>query len=129
VSVCLASNEQISVHHRSDSPTIGIRAYGLKWCLILLKNKSCQNCVLTIPLCRGGRDEHTGENRVKIGHRTWLHAPTSRLATRADACHASSSLGWADPTRIPDEPTHMTDSDKDDIIMSSACIVDMPCQR
>jgi hypothetical protein len=34
------------------------------------KNKSSQNGVLTIPLCRGGRDEATGENGVKIGRRT-----------------------------------------------------------
>jgi hypothetical protein len=53
-----------------ESPTIGIRADGLKWCLILLKNENCQNCVLTIPLCRGGRDEATGENGVKIERRT-----------------------------------------------------------
>jgi hypothetical protein len=72
----LPSVEQLSEHPRSEhggagnSPTIGIRAYGLKGCLILLKNESCQNCVLTIPLCRGGRDEATGENGVKIGRRT-----------------------------------------------------------
>jgi hypothetical protein len=47
-----------------ETPTIGIRADGLKGCLILLKNESFQNCVLTIPLCRGGRDEATVENRV-----------------------------------------------------------------
>jgi hypothetical protein len=66
VSVCFTSYEQISVHYRSESPIIGIRAYGLKGCLILLKNESCQNYVLTIPLCRGGRDEATVENRVEI---------------------------------------------------------------
>jgi len=72
----LPSYEQISKHPRSahggagNSPTIGIRAHGLKGCLILLKNKSCQTGVLTIPLYRGGRDEATGENSVKIGRRT-----------------------------------------------------------
>jgi hypothetical protein len=45
------------------------------------------------------------------------------------ACHASSSLGWTDPTRMPDDRTHVTDLDKDDIIMASACTVGMPCQR
>jgi hypothetical protein len=59
-----------------DSPTIGIRAHGLKGCLILLKNKSCQNCVLTIPLYRGGRDEATVENRVEIGRQKRPHAPS-----------------------------------------------------
>ena len=73
-----------------ESPTIGIRADGLKWCLILLKNENCQNCVLTIPLCRGGRDEATGENGVKIGRRTWPHSPS--LSGKASA-HASSSPG------------------------------------
>jgi hypothetical protein len=62
-----------------NTPTIGIRAHGLKGCLILLKNESCQNCVLTIPLCRGGRDEATVENRVEIGRRKRLHA-----SSRAD---------------------------------------------
>jgi len=57
-----------------ESPTIGIRAHGLKGCLILLKNESCQNCVLIIPLCRGGRDEATVENRVEIGRLKPPHA-------------------------------------------------------
>jgi hypothetical protein len=50
----------------TESPTIGIRAHGLKGCLILLKNESCQNYILTIPLCRGGTNEATVENRVEI---------------------------------------------------------------
>jgi hypothetical protein len=45
-----------------------------KGCLILLKNESCHNCVLIIPLCRGGRDEATVENRVEIGRRKPPHA-------------------------------------------------------
>ena len=57
-----------------ETPTIGIRAHGLKGCLILLKNESCQNCVLTIPLCRGGRDEATVESRVEIGRQKPPHA-------------------------------------------------------
>jgi len=100
-------------------PTIGIRAHGLKR-LILLKNESCQNCVLTIPLFRGEKDEATVENRVEIGGRKRLHAPTGWLATRTDArhtSHASSSPRWADPTRIPDDPTHVPDPDEYDIIM------------
>jgi len=78
----LPSDEQLSVHPRSshggcqNSPTIGIRADGLKGCLILLKNESCQNCVLTIPLCRAGRDEATVENRVEIERRKRPHAPS-----------------------------------------------------
>ena len=59
-----------------ESPTIGIRADGLKWCLILLKNENCQNYVLTIPLCRGGRDEVTVENRVEIGRQKRPYAPS-----------------------------------------------------
>jgi hypothetical protein len=49
------------------------------------------------------------------------HAPARWLATRTDAphtSHASSSPGWADPTRILVDPTHVADSDKDDIIMT-----------
>jgi hypothetical protein len=77
----LPSVEQISEHPRSahgesEFPTIGIRAHGLKGCLILLKNEICQNCVLTIPLCRGGRDEATVENRVEIRRRKPPHAPS-----------------------------------------------------
>ena len=34
------------------------------------------------------------------------------------ARHASSSPGWADPTRIPDDPTHVADPDKDDVSMA-----------
>jgi len=97
----------------TESPTIGIRAHGLKGCLILLKNGSCQNCVLTIPLCRGGRDEATVENHVEIGRRKRQHAPA----------YASSSPGWADPTRIPDDPTHVPDPHEYDVIMTSACHV------
>ena len=40
------------------------------------KNESCQNYVLTIPLCKGGRGDATGENGVKIRRRTWPHALT-----------------------------------------------------
>jgi hypothetical protein len=122
----LPSVEQLSVHPRSalgvpEPPTTGIRAHGLKGCLILLKNESCQNYVLTIPLCRGGRDEATVENRVEIRGRKRHHAPTRLLPTRTDArhaSHASSSPGWADPTRIPDDPTHVPDPDNDDVIMA-----------
>ena len=49
----------------------------------LLKNKSCHNCVLTIPSCREGRDEATGENSVKIGRRKWPHSPS--LSGKASA--------------------------------------------
>ena len=55
----------------------------------LLKNKSCQNCVLTIPLCRGGRDEATGENGVKIGRRKT--AARAGEETAQSACHVSAS--------------------------------------
>ena len=47
------------------------------------KNESCQNDVLTIPLCRGGWDEHTGENDKKFRRRTWLHASARCQPTRA----------------------------------------------
>jgi hypothetical protein len=116
--VCFTSYEQISVHHRSESPTIGIRAHGIKGCLILLKNEICQNCVFTIQLCRGGRDQATVENDVEIGRRNRHHAASRAGEVAGHASHASSSPGWADPTRIPDGPTHMPDPDKDDIIMT-----------
>jgi hypothetical protein len=50
--------------------------------------------------------------------RTRHHAPARRLSTRTDTPHAFSSLGWADLTRIPDDPTHVTNPDKDDISMT-----------
>jgi hypothetical protein len=87
----------------------------------LLKNESCQNCVLTIPMCIGGRDEATGENRIEIGHRKRPHAPARWLATRTDArhtSHASSSPGWADSTQIPVDLNHVADPDKDDVSMA-----------
>jgi len=86
----------------------------------LLKNESCQNGVFTIPLCRGGRDEATGENGVEIERRTCPHAPLRWLSPRADApfaWHASSSPGWADPIRIPVNPIRMPDPDNDDFSM------------
>jgi hypothetical protein len=65
-------------------------------------------------------------SKSDVGHaRTHPHAPTRWLSTRADVPHASSSPGWADPTRIPDDPTHKTDSDKDDVIVTSSCTVGM----
>ena len=53
---------------------------------------------------------------IKNG-RTRHHAPARRLSTRTDTPHAFSSLGWADLTRILDDPTHVTNPDKDDISM------------
>ena len=136
--MCLASFEQLSVHHRSaygepDSPTIGIRAHGLKGCLILLKNKSCQTGVLTIPLYRGGRDEATGENGVKIGRRTWPHSPS--LSGRAFA-HARrraphvffARMGWPYPNTSWPDPHGWPGYEwrQHDIIVMSACTVGMP---
>jgi len=93
-----------------NPPTISIRAHGLKGCLILLKNESCQNCILTIPLCRWGRDEATGENRVKIGRRNSPHAPSRvgevtahahRLAPRVTRVFFTR-MSWPNPnTRWP----------------------------
>jgi hypothetical protein len=86
-------------------------------------------------VCRGGRDEVTDENNVEIGCRKRPHTPSmpvKLLATRTDArhaAHASSSPGWADPTRMPDDLTHVPNPDKDDVTMTPACTVDMPCQR
>jgi hypothetical protein len=59
---------------------------------------------------------------------TRRHTPARLLPTRTDArhaSHASSSPGWADPTRIPDNPTHVPDPDKDDVIMMPVHIVSM----
>jgi len=83
----------------------------------LLKNESCQNFVLTISLCGGGIDEYTGENGAKIRRQKWPYAP--------HACHTSSSPGWANLTRIPDDLTDVTNPDggwrHHDVIMLSAC--------
>jgi len=61
-------------------------------------------------------------SKSDVGHGcTRPHARASRLATCADAphaCHVSSSPGWANLTRIPNDLTHVADSDKDDIIMT-----------
>jgi hypothetical protein len=77
----------------------------------LLKNVSCQNGVLTIPMFRGGRDEATGENRIKIGRRKQPHAP-SRASKVAGHAHRRAPrvtrvffarMGWPNPnTRWPD---------------------------
>ena len=99
------SNYQYTPGPRMGVPEFPNNWYQSTWfkgCLILLKNESCQNCVLTIPLCRGGRDEATVENRVEIGRRKPLHAPERRLPTRTDArhaSHASSSPERRLPTR------------------------------
>jgi len=54
-----------------------------------------------------------------VGHgRMRHHATVSRLPMRADAPHASSSPEWADPTRKPDDLIHVTNLDKDDVIMT-----------
>jgi len=120
----------------TESLTIGIRAHGLKGCLILLKNESCQNCVLTIPLCRGGRDEATGKNGVKIGRRTWSHSPS--LSGRAFA-HARrraprvprvffARMGWPNPNTSWPDPHGWLGYEwrQHDIIVMSACTVGMP---
>jgi hypothetical protein len=60
--------------------------------------------------------------------RTRHHAPARRLPTRTDARHAShesSPPGWADPTRIPDDPTYVPDPEKDDVIMTPVYTVSM----
>jgi hypothetical protein len=54
-------------------------------------------------------------SKSDVGHGRTLH---HSLADAPHACHASSSPGWVDPTRIPADPTHVTDSDKDDISMT-----------
>jgi len=69
-------------------------------------------------MCIGGRDEATGENRIKIGRQKRPHAPARWLATRTDARHTSSSPGWADSTRIPVDLNHVADPDKDDVSMT-----------
>jgi len=64
--------------------------------------------------------------------RTRHHAPERRLPTRPDArhaSHASSSPWWADPTRIPDDPTHVPDPDKDDVIMTPVYTVSVQSAR
>jgi len=58
-------------------------------------------------------------SKSDVGHgRTLHHSPAVRLPTRADAPHASSSPEWADPTRIPVDPTHMADPDMNDVSMT-----------
>jgi hypothetical protein len=114
-----------TVPHGEKSPT---NWYQSLWFIssvwFLLKNESCQNGVLNIPLWRAGRDEHTAENDTKFWRGALPHAPTraDEKATyehrHAQAPHASSSPGWADTTRIPVDPTHVADPDKDDVSMT-----------
>jgi hypothetical protein len=67
---------------------------------------------------------------LDVGHGcTRRQGVSPRAQTRPHACHASSLPGWLDPTRIPNDSTHVTNPDKDDVIMASACTVGMPCQR
>jgi hypothetical protein len=142
--VCLASYGQLSEHHRSAHGGVGIpnnwyQSHGLKGCLILLKNESCRNCVLTIPLCRGGRDEATVENRVEIGRRKWPHAP-SRSGGVVDHAHRRAprvtrvffaQMGWPDPNTSWPDPCARPGLvwRHHDVSMPSACTVGMPCQR
>jgi len=54
-------------------------------------------------------------------HRVEEEETSTLVLTFADTLHVyhtSSSPGWADPTRIPDDPTHVTDLDKDDVSMT-----------
>ena len=60
--------------------------------------------------------------------KTASKSDVGNVLTRTDARHAShvsSSPGWADPTRIPNDPTHVLDPDKDDVIMTPAYTVSM----
>jgi len=76
-------------------------------------------------------------SKLYVGHGCTLpHVPARRLSTRVgapQACHASSLPRWPNPTRIPEDPTHMTDPDgwwcHHDVIMASACTFGVPCQR
>lgn len=60
--------------------------------------------------------------------RTCHHTPARWLPMRVARRHSSSSPEWADPTQIPEDPTHMPDPGKNDVIMAPTCIVGMPCQ-
>jgi len=116
-----------------DFPTIGIRADGLSDVWFLLKNESSQNGVLTIPLCRGSRDEATGEDGVKIERQTWPHSPS--LSGKASA-HARrraprvffARMGWPDPNTSWPDPHGWPGYEwrQHDIIVMSACTVGMP---
>jgi hypothetical protein len=65
---------------------IGIRAYGLKWCLIFCsKNESCKNYVLTIPLCRKGKRTITHINGK--GGDCWNIANYVAAIVKEDGCH------------------------------------------
>jgi len=126
VSVCLASFEQLSVYHQSahgepESPTIGIRAYGLSGVWFCSKIKVVKIVFWpyhfikeeeTKPLVKTASKSDVGNVHTR------RHAPAGLQATRTDARHASSSPRWADPTRIPVDPIHVPDPDKDDVSMT-----------
>ena len=133
VSVCLASDGQLSVYHRSGIPN---NWYQSIWFKAVFDFCSKMKVVkfMFCPYHRVEEEETStlvktaSKSNVRHG-RTRRHAPTRWLSTRTDVPHASSSAGWADPTRIPDDPIQMTGPDKDDVIMTSAYKVGMSCQR
>ena len=69
----------------------------------------------------------TSKSDIEHGH-TRLHALTRWLSTRPDAPHSSSSPGWADLTRIPVDPTHVTDPDNCDVSMHNWHAMSVPSQ-
>jgi len=106
------------------SPTIGIRAHGLKGYLIFCSKMKVVKIMFWPYYCVDEEEtkplvKTTSKSDVGHGH-TRPHAPTKWRPKRADAphaCHASSSPGWTDPTRIPVDSTHLADPDKDDVSM------------
>jgi len=99
----------------------------------LLKNESFPNYVLTIPPCRGGRDEATGENGIKIGRRTWPHSPSLSGKVFAHARRRAprvffTRMGWPNPNTSWPHPHSWPGYEwrQHDIIVMSSCTVGMP---
>ncbi|KAJ6862806.1 hypothetical protein NC652_039616 [Populus alba x Populus x berolinensis] len=95
------------------------------------KTKTATTCVTRKYLALLRKRFHQTPPRV-FQHRMRLQMPafsSHRSQKTIDVHHASSLPIWADPTRIPDDPTHVPDPDSDDVIIASACTVGMPCQR
>ena len=158
--MCLAFNGQLSEHHRSAHGGAGIpnNWYQSIWFKVVFDFCSKMKVVNIVFWPYHCVEEEETKPLVKtasksdVGNvRTRPHAPTTWQSTRADAPHASSSPGWADPTRIPVDPTRVTDPDmmmsswrngdismhssstkgwrQPDVMVTSSCTVCMPCQR
>jgi hypothetical protein len=150
VLVCLASNGQLSEHHWStqgelESPTIGIRAYGLKRCLIFCSKikvvkimfwpNHCVEEEETKPLVKTASKLNTGNGRTRRqALARWLATRLFRPDGLTWPEYQTTQPTWLTRIRMMSAWRHYDVSmhnrhAKDDVSLMSACTVGMPCQQ